>query len=351
MLLPSRALIDQVEDYADGRHRTRRRREKRAVRAIVRWISAFRAGGHDAVVQGPVMRLVVTGKTGQVATALVECAEQLGVTVLTVGRPAFDLGEAEAGLDALAAAKPDVIVSAAAYTAVDKAESEVNAARAANVDGPAAVARLAARLSVPLIHLSTDYVYDGSKPTPYVETDTTNPLSVYGVTKLDGERAVSAATADHAILRTAWVYSPFGSNFLKTMLRVGAGRPELRVVDDQLGNPTSALDIAGAIVRVARNLRERPDDVSLRGIFHMTGSGEASWADFASAIFAASHELGGPRADVVRITSAEYPTPARRPANSRLCCDKLRQVHGVVMPDWQRSAQTTIARVLGKTAQ
>ena len=161
---------------------------------------------------------------------------------------------------------------------------------------------------------------------------------------------MAAATPDHAILRTAWVYSPFGNNFLKTMLRVGAERPELRVVDDQIGNPTSALDIADAVLRVARNLHERPDDASLRGVFHLTGSGQASWADFAQAIFAASGERGGPNAAVTRITTADYPTPARRPANSRLNGDKLGQIHGIVMPAWQVSTQATVERLLSNKA-
>jgi dTDP-4-dehydrorhamnose reductase len=152
-------------------------------------------------------------------------------------------------------------------------------------------------------------VFDGTKPSPYEEDDKTNPLSVYGATKLAGEHAVSAGTPNHVILRTAWVYSPFGANFLKTMLRVGAERSELRIVDDQIGNPTSALDLADAIIGVAGNLVSRPGDQSLRGVFHMTGNGEASWADFASAIFNRSAELGGPAPAVTRITSADYPTP------------------------------------------
>lgn len=296
------------------------------------------------------MRIVVTGKTGQVSMSLVERAAEQGVSLLAVGRPEFDLADAEQGLDAIAAAKPDVIVSAAAYTAVDKAESDAATASAVNADGAAALARLAASLGVPLVHLSTDYVFDGSKPTPYVESDPTNPLGVYGATKLAGEHAVAAATPNHAILRTAWVYSPFGTNFVKTMLRVGAERPELRVVDDQIGNPTSALDIAEAVLVVARNLHDRPDDAALRGVFHLTGSGDASWADFASAIFAASAPLGGPSASVVRITTADYPTPARRPANSRLSCDKLNLVHGIVMPAWKSSAHAVVARLLGSKA-
>ncbi len=292
------------------------------------------------------MRLIVTGKSGQVVTALIERGTAQGVEIVSFGRPEFDLAHAQAGLTAIADAQPDVIVSAAAYTAVDKAESEPDTAQAINGIGPGALAQLAAKLNVPLIHISTDYVFDGTKHGPYVETDPTNPLGVYGKTKLSGELSVMAATSNHVILRTAWVYSPFGNNFLKTMLRVGVERSELRVVDDQNGNPTSALDIADAVIAVAHNLVAHPDNASLRGVFHLTGSGEASWADFATEIFAVSGELGGPSANVVRITTEDYPTPARRPANSRLSGEKLRQVHGVTMPSWQISTRETIARLL-----
>ncbi|KQN74784.1 dTDP-4-dehydrorhamnose reductase [Devosia sp. Leaf64] len=295
------------------------------------------------------MRLLVTGKTGQVVTALIERGAATGIDIVALGRPEFDMANAQAGMDAIAAAKPNAIVSAAAYTAVDRAESDEAAAEAVNATGPGVVAGIAAQLGVPVIHLSTDYVFDGSKPEPYVETDPTNPLGVYGRTKLGGEQELTAATPNHAILRTAWVYSPFGNNFLKTMLRVGADRPELRVVADQLGNPTSALDIADAVLQVARNLIEQPDNHELRGVFHMVGTGEASWADFATEIFAISKQLGGPSPNVSRITTDEYPTPARRPANSRLNASKLQNIHGVALPAWQTSTRATIARLLAST--
>ncbi len=293
------------------------------------------------------MRIVVTGKSGQVATALAERGAAQGVDIALVGRPELDLLDPEAGLPAIADLRPDVIVSAAAYTAVDKAETDADAAQAINAAAPGAIARLADRLGVPLVHLSTDYVFDGRKDAPYVEADDTNPLSIYGRTKLAGEEAVAGETANHAILRTAWVYSPFGNNFLKTMLRLAEQRPALGIVADQVGNPTSALDIADAVIAVARNLVSRPGDESLRGIFHMTGSGDASWADFASEIFAVSAALGRPSSVVNRIGTADYPTPAPRPANSRLSTEKLKSIHGVVMPDWQSSTRSTLARLLG----
>lgn len=296
------------------------------------------------------MRLAVTGKTGQVVTALLERGEAMGAEIVALGRPELDLGLDRSVLGALAGASPDVIVSAAAYTAVDKAETEADSAEAVNARGPGLVAEAAAALNVPIIHLSTDYVFDGSKPSPYVESDATGPLGVYGRTKLAGETAVAAATPNHVILRTAWVYSPFGQNFLKTMLRLAADRPELRVVDDQRGNPTSALDIADAVLVIARNLLDRPADAALRGVFHLAGTGEASWADFATEIFAASAALDGPSAGVSRITTADYPTPARRPANSRLSTARLQQVHGVTMPHWTTSTRSVVERLVGVTA-
>nr|WP_314262206.1 dTDP-4-dehydrorhamnose reductase [uncultured Devosia sp.] len=292
------------------------------------------------------MRLLVTGRTGQVVTALIERGAARGVQIIAMGRPELDLANPQEGLFRIAEARPDAIVSAAAYTAVDKAETEADLAERINAHGPAALARLAGELGIPIIHLSTDYVFDGSKPSPYVESDKTNPLGVYGATKLAGERAVASATHNHAILRTAWVYSPFGNNFLKTMLKLAATRPELRVVDDQRGNPSSAFDIADAVIKIAANLIDRPNDQALRGTFHMTGTGEASWADFAMEIFAHSASLGGPSASVTRIGTTDYPTPAKRPANSRLDTTKLRSIHGTTMPDWRTSTHKTIARLL-----
>jgi len=292
------------------------------------------------------MRLLVTGREGQVVRSLVERGAEQGLEVLTLGRPELDLaGSADAIMRAIDHLYPDVIVSAAAYTQVDKAESERDLAFAVNEAGPQAVARASAALGVPLVHLSTDYVFDGLKSEAYVETDKTEPTSVYGSSKLAGERAVRAANADSAVLRTAWVYSPFGMNFVKTMLRLAEMREEVSVVDDQRGNPTSALDIADGALAVASNLRTR-EDVDARGVFHMTAAGEATWADVAEAVFSISARAGGPAAKVKRISTAEYPTAARRPANSRLDCSKLAQVHGVRLPDWRESLKPVVARLV-----
>ena len=293
------------------------------------------------------MRIAVSGRSGQVVTALMERGPLVGATIVPVGRPEFDLADPSGALAAFAAAKPDVIVSAAAHTAVDKAESEADLAHAINGEGAGAVARAAAALGVPVIHLSTDYVFDGSKPTAWIEGDPTGPLGVYGASKLAGEEAVLAATAKSAVLRISWVYAPFGANFVKTMLRLAETRDHLSVVGDQIGAPTSALDIADGILKVAANMLARPDDASLYGVFHMGAGGpDASWADFATAIFAGLAARGGKTVTVAPIATADYPTPAKRPAQSRLDSRRLAEVHGVVLPDWRRSLDVVLDRLI-----
>ncbi|RIY02839.1 dTDP-4-dehydrorhamnose reductase [Aureimonas flava] len=291
------------------------------------------------------MRIVVTGREGQVVSALRERGPLAGVEIVALGRPELDLADPASVRRAILAAEPDAVISAAAYTAVDKAESEAELAHAVNAEGPGALAAAAAERGVPVVHLSTDYVFAGDKAGPYTEDDATGPVSVYGRTKLEGERRVAAAQPDHAILRTAWVYSPFGANFLKTMLRLAETRDAVNVVADQHGTPTSALDIADAAIAVARRLRADPDP-ALRGVFHLTGSGEATWADFAEAIFAERAARTGRPVAVGRIGTADYPTPARRPANSRLSGDKLARVHGIVLPDWRLSTRAVLDRLL-----
>jgi len=292
------------------------------------------------------MRILVTGREGQVALSLAERAPRRGIELSTLGRPEIDLaGPSDAIVAAIEAARPDAIISAAAYTQVDKAESESAMAFAVNVSGARAVARAAAKLGVPLVHLSTDYVFDGSKREPYVEDDVTAPAGVYGASKLAGEKAVLAEHENSSVLRTAWVYSPFGANFVKTMLRLAETRDEVSVVADQRGNPTCALDIADAALFLAINLVER-NEPELRGVFHMTASGEASWADFAQAIFEASAAAGGPSAHVNRISTADFPTAAKRPANSRLDCCRLEEVYGLRLPDWRESLKIVVERLV-----
>jgi dTDP-4-dehydrorhamnose reductase len=297
------------------------------------------------------MRIVVTGKHGQVVQCLQERAPLAGHEIIALGRPEFDLAEPTTLGKRLAELCPDALVSAAAYTAVDRAESEPIIAHAINGTAPRVLAEAASRLNVPLVQISTDYVFDGSAASPYRETDAVAPLGVYGQTKLAGENAVlEVHPGNSAVLRSAWVFSPFGNNFVKTMLRLASDRHELGVVSDQIGNPTCALDIADAIVRVCENLARDPDP-ALRGTFHMAASGAASWADFAQAIFTVSQRYGGPFARVRPIATSEYPTAARRPANSRLDCEKLFRMHGIRLPDWRVSTEHVVARLVTQSTQ
>lgn len=293
------------------------------------------------------MRIAVTGKQGQAVQSLMRRGAEKGVEIIAVGRPEMDLADPASVAAAFLLVHPDVIVSAAAYTAVDRAESEPDLAFAVNAAGAAAVAEAAARIGVPVIHISTDYVFTGDKPSAYTEEDMTGPISVYGQSKLAGERAVAAANPNHVILRTAWVYSPFGANFLKTMLRLSETRDHLSVVADQTGCPTSALDIAEAILAIASRLVTDPAP-SLRGTFHLTGSGEASWADFAEEIFTELHKFGDKSIRVERITTADYPTPAKRPANSRLSGDKLASIYGIRLPDWKQSMRIVMQVIFNR---
>jgi dTDP-4-dehydrorhamnose reductase len=272
-----------------------------------------------------------------------------GHEILPLGRPVLDLAQPESVVPAILGARPDLVISAAAYTAVDKAESEPELARAINGVGAGKVAEAAAQANVPVIQVSTDYVFDGSNAAPYAESDPTAPLGVYGATKLEGERRVAAATGNHAIVRVAWIYSPVGANFMKTMLRLAESRDSVRVVADQRGGPTSALDIAAALLRMGERLGGDPAP-TLRGIFHMPPAGEATWADFAEAIFRAAAKRGRPPCRVEHITTADYPTPARRPANSRLSGDKLRSVYGIALPHWTESLESCVGRLLAPVA-
>jgi dTDP-4-dehydrorhamnose reductase len=292
------------------------------------------------------VRLVVTGREGQVAASLLEVGQaRAGVEIITIGRPELDLARPETVIDAIAAGKPDIVVSAAAYTAVDQAEDETDLAFAVNAVGAGKVAQAAERLGVPVIHLSTDYVFDGSKDSAYVETDATAPLGVYGASKLAGEQVVVAANPRHLILRTAWVYSPFGRNFVKTMLRLAADRDEVSVVADQWGNPTCALDLADAILDAAAMLHGNKSFGAF-GMYHLAGTGETNWSGFARHILDTSRVFGGSWAQVRDITTMDYPTKARRPANSRLSSAKFASVFGWNAPDWRQSTEVVVRRLL-----
>lgn len=299
---------------------------------------------------GVYMKLLVTGSRGQIDQSIKTLGQQTGIVVRCIGHPEIDLADLR-GFDAIVEdEKPDVIINSAAYTQVDRAETEKDLAFAINEDGARRVAQTAAKLSIPIIQLSTDYVFSGEKPhgESYAESDETGPATIYGASKLAGEKAVKSANPDHVILRTAWVYSALGQNFLKTMLRLGAERDDLRIVNDQFGTPTHAETIANAVLKIAHRVTQSNDD-DLRGVFHLTNSGTACWSDFAREIFSASKVLGGPVAKLSPIPGSEYPTPARRPANSVLNCSKIKDVYDIVSEDWRAPIPNTVAQVIKDT--
>jgi len=289
------------------------------------------------------LRILLFGGTGQVGSELLRRPWPVPVRIACPRRDTADFAHPETVAKTVAMAHADLVINAAAYTAVDKAESEPDTAETVNALTPGALARAAADVGVPLIHLSTDYVFDGRKPAPYAENDPTAPLSVYGTTKASGEAAVRAAAGRHAILRTSWVYSAHGGNFVKTMLRLGGERPVLRIVDDQHGAPTAASDIADAVMAVALRL-VAGDGPS--GIFHFTAAGATSWYGFASRIFAHAAAAGRPVPRLEPIPTRDYPTPARRPANSRLDCGRLAHAYGIVGRPWEAALAEVMDELL-----
>lgn len=290
-------------------------------------------------------RVLVAGRSGQVARELARTVPANGFALSVMGRPELDLTDPDLVARAFEEVRPGLIINAAAYTAVDQAETDEAGAFALNAAGPGRLAEAAFRAGIPIIHISTDYVFDGAAARPYTEVDPVAPLGVYGRSKLEGERLVTSANLRHVILRTAWVYSPFGKNFVKTMLRLASGGDEVIVVHDQIGSPTCAADIARGIWGIAKVCAADPQSVQ-PGVFHMTAAGEANWADFARAIFEFSQARGGPHASVRGIASAEYPTPVRRPNDSRLDGSKLEETYGIILPDWRASAERCVAELL-----
>ncbi|MBN8874233.1 MAG: dTDP-4-dehydrorhamnose reductase [Rhodospirillales bacterium] len=283
--------------------------------------------------------ILVTGGTGQLAGALAAAAPD---RVRRVGRPEFDFDRPETLAASFAAVRPALVVNAAAYTAVDAAEDDAEAAYRANRDGPATLARLCAAAGIPLIHVSTDYVFDGAKGAPYVETDPVSPQGVYGASKLAGEQAVLGAGAQATILRTSWVYAAQGKNFVRTMLTVGATRDRLTVVADQRGCPTTATDLADAILAIADRIAATGWRPEYGGLFHAAGSGETTWFGLATATFEEAARHGAKVPEVAPIATADWPTKARRPADSRLDCGKLAAVFDVRLPPWRDSLARTV---------
>ena len=280
------------------------------------------------------MKLLVFGRTGQIATEIAKRAPN--ATLLS--RDQADLTDPAGCANAIAAHAPRAVINAAAYTAVDRAEEEEALAHRINADAPDAMARTCAQHGIPLIHISTDYVFNGTGTQAWAPGDPTTPINAYGRTKLAGEAAVRAAGGTHAILRTSWVFSAYGGNFVKTMLRVSATRAELNVVDDQIGGPTHAGDIAAVCLTLAEALLATPDKA---GTYHFSGTPDVSWKGFAEAIFTqAAREVA-----VMGIPTSNWPTPAPRPLNSRLDCSSLEATFDIPRPDWQTALDKVIKEI------
>jgi dTDP-4-dehydrorhamnose reductase len=288
------------------------------------------------------MNIVVIGRHGQLAQSL---AERGGKEVHLTGRPTLDLAIPGSAREAILASTPDLVVNAAAFTNVDLAETEEVVARRINADAASEVAAAARELGVPVIHISTDYVFDGEATAPYTETAATGPVGAYGRTKLAGEDLVRAANPDHLILRTSWLFSPFGKNFVRTMVDLGQSRDSLSVVADQHGNPTSALDLADAILKVAR-LWTAGNRTGLGRTYHVRGRGIATWFDLARTVQQELARLGLKSARVAPISSDDWPTPAARPVYSALDTRAFTRDFGTTMPDWRTSLGPIVARLV-----
>lgn len=287
------------------------------------------------------MKILINGRHGQVSH---ELQRRLGAVgeLIVLGRDQLDLAQPDQIRRQVQNVRPDLIINAAAHTAVDLAESEPQSAFAINAVAPGILAEEALALDIPLIHYSTDYVFDGSKAGPYNEDDTPNPLGVYGKSKLAGEQAIRDVQGKHLILRTSWVYSTHGRNFLLTMQRLLQEKPELRVVADQIGAPTWAGTIANSTLALIE--RWQVNDVANWGTYHLSAQGETSWFGFAQAIGEALRQQGKPCADLLPIPSSDYPTPAARPLNSRLDCSRLQRDWGVSQPDWQTALRECLTQ-------
>ena len=290
------------------------------------------------------------GTVGQLGRELIRAASgHANLSIRALHLDQVDFRHPQQVIDAVRSAGPlDAVVNATAYTAVDKAEAEQNLARQINAVSVAALAQTCRERNIPLVHVSTDYVFDGTKAEPYLESDKPNPLGTYGRTKLEGEEAIRVAMDRHVIVRTSWVYSAHGANFVKTMLRLGAERDELRIVDDQQGAPTSAANLASAILAIVTRIAAGGGP-ELFGTFHYTDSGETTWRRFAEAVFEEAASRIAIKARIIPITTTDYPTPARRPMNSRLDCIKIEHVYGVVRPPWRESLARVMQEI--KTAQ
>ncbi|MBS1097160.1 dTDP-4-dehydrorhamnose reductase [Gluconobacter sphaericus] len=293
---------------------------------------------------GPIL---VTGGNGQLATSLQNLGDE---RIIRVGRPEFDFDHPETIAVTVEKYKPSIVVNAAAWTAVDLAETEKNGADRANNTGPAALAAACAKADIPFIHVSTDYVFSGNKGTPYTEEDATSPETVYGNTKAEGEQAVLTSNIKSIILRTSWVYSAHGKNFVRTMINAGAKNPVLKVVGDQKGNPTSSDDLAEAILAIIALIERDGWKPEYRGIFHASGTGETTWHGLAVAALEEAAKHGQTMPQVNAIRTEDWPTPAKRPQDSRMDNSKLHRVFGVKMPDWRHSVTHIVHKLFSPEA-
>jgi dTDP-4-dehydrorhamnose reductase len=293
--------------------------------------------------------ILVTGGSGQVGLALQRHPMAAGFRVFAPSRQILDLRDRDSIWSAFAATSPAAVINAGAYTAVDRAESESDLAYAVNAHAPALLAELCAHAGIPLLHVSTDYVFNGAQERPWHEDDETGPLGVYGASKLAGETAIRDTCPHHMILRTAWVFSASGQNFVKTMLRLGQERPTLRIVSDQTGCPTAAYDIAGALWTITRTLVQPDTSPDRYGTFHYSGAPAVSWFDFADVIFERARQAGLPTPALEAIPTTAYPTPARRPAWSVLDCRKIKAVFDLPQPDWRVALANVVADLAAKS--
>jgi len=296
-------------------------------------------------------RILLLGKNGQLGWELQRSLASLG-EVVALGSDECNLADPDALRTAIRDARPRIIVNAAAYTAVDKAESDVDQAMAVNARAPGVIGEEAARIGAWVIHYSTDYVFDGKAGQPYAETDATNPLSVYGRSKLAGEQALQAALPNHLILRTSWVLGPHGGNFAKTMLRLAAERDSLKVVADQWGTPTSAILLADLTAQLIRQANMEGEINFPFGLYHLTAAGETNWCDYARFVITAAQIAGKPLrlgpGDVMPIATSDYPLPAPRPANSRLNTEKFRTTFGLPLPHWEDGVRQVLMQVFAQ---
>ena len=291
------------------------------------------------------MKMLITGASGQLGREIIDVTQSKGCRVQAPPEDDLDITDIDKIDHMIARHRPDLVINTAAYTQVDKAETEEALAFEVNKTGCTNLARMCAEHKIPLVHISTDYVFDGEKGSPYLETDPIAPLGVYGRSKAEGESEIRSILKQHIILRTSWLYGIYGNNFVKTMLNLATSKKVVQVVADQFGSPTNAADLARAILTVARHLKKSPD--AHWGTYHYCGLGVITWYAFAEKIMELTREIGGnPTASVEPVTTAEYPTPTKRPAYSALDCDRIYRQFNISPEPWQKSLETTIRRLL-----